>query len=65
MTQGLSDVCDPHFNPKRGDPHEQHFFTEKQNFVHAVVSKLVMAGLLSENMSMTRMLNRSCAPSTP
>ena len=32
MTQGLSDVCDPHFNPKRGDPHEQQLFTKKTKF---------------------------------
>ena len=39
MTQGLSDVCDPKFKPKRGDPHEQQLFTEKQNFVYAVLLK--------------------------
>ena len=39
MTQGLSDVCDPNVKPKRGDPHEQQLFTEKQNFVYAVLLK--------------------------
>ena len=39
MTQGLSDVCDPNFKPNRGDPHEQQLFTEKQNFVYAVLLK--------------------------
>ena len=39
MTQGLSDVCDPNFKPKRGGPHEQQHFTEKQNFVYAVLLK--------------------------
>ena len=33
MTQELSDVCDPNFKPKMGDPHEQQHFTEKRNFV--------------------------------
>ena len=39
MTQGLSDVCDPNFKPKRGDHHDQQRFTEKQNFVYAVLLK--------------------------
>ena len=39
MTPGLSDVCDPNFKPKRGDPHEQQLFTEKRNFVYAVLLK--------------------------
>ena len=39
MTQGLLDVCDPNFEPKRGDPHEQQLFTGKQNFVYAVLLK--------------------------
>ena len=39
MTQGLSNVCDPNFNPKRGDPHEQQRLTEKQNLVYAVLLK--------------------------
>ena len=67
MTQGLSDVCDPNFKPKQGDPHEQQLFTEKQNFFMLYCSrpsKLIMAGLLSENVSMTKMLNRSCMNST-
>ena len=39
MTQGLSDICDPNFKPKRGDPHEQQLFTERQNFAYAVLLK--------------------------
>ena len=39
MTQGLSDVWDPNFKPKRGDPHEHQLFTDKQNFVYAVLLK--------------------------
>ena len=39
MTQGLSDVCDPNFKSKRGDPHEQQLSTQKQNFVYAVLLK--------------------------
>ena len=39
MTQGVSDVCDPNFKPKRGGPHEKQLFTEKQNFVYAVLLK--------------------------
>ena len=39
MIQGLSDVCDPNFMPKRGDPHEHQLFPEKQNFVYAVLLK--------------------------
>ena len=39
MIQGLSDVCHQNLKPKRGDPHEQHLFTEKQNFVYAVLLK--------------------------
>ena len=52
MTQGLSDVCDPNFKPKRGDPHEQKLFTEKQNLLILYCSrpsKLIMAEPLSEN----------------
>ena len=41
MTQGLSDVCDPNFKPKRGDPHEQQLFTETQNFVYAILLKML------------------------
>ena len=61
MTQGLSDVCDPNFNSKRGDPHEQQLSQGKNLFMlyRSRPSKLIMAGLLSENMSMTKMLNRS------
>ena len=29
----------PNFKPKRGDPHKQQLFTEKQNFVYAVLLK--------------------------
>ena len=61
MTQGLSDVCDPNFKPKRGDPHEQHIFTEK--LYCSRPSKLIMAELLSENTSMTKILGRSCMSS--
>ena len=39
MTQGLLDVCNPTFKPKRGDPHGQQPLTEKQNFVYAVLLK--------------------------
>ena len=39
MTQDLSDACDPNFKPERGDHHEQKLFTEKQNFVYAVLLK--------------------------
>ena len=39
MTQELSDVCDPNFKPKSGDPHEQQLLTEKQSFVYAVLLK--------------------------
>ena len=57
MTQGLSDVCDPNFKPKRGDPHKQQLFMEKNLFMPCCSrpSKLTMAGLLSKNMSMTKM----------
>ena len=41
MTQGLSDVWDPNFKPKRGDPHEHQPFTDKQKFVHAVLLKTI------------------------
>ena len=37
MTQGLSNVCDPNVKSKRGDPHDQQHFTEKQIFVYAVL----------------------------
>ena len=39
MTQALSDICDPNFKPKRGDPHEQQFFTEKQYYIYALLLK--------------------------
>ena len=62
MTQGLSDVCDPNFKSKRGDPNEQQLL-QKNKILFMLYcsrpSKLIMAGLLSENMSMTKMLNRS------
>ena len=66
MTQGLSDVCDPNFKPKRGDPHEQHLFTENKTWFMLYCSrpsKLIMAEPLSENTSMTKMLSRSCMSS--
>ena len=66
MTQRLPDICDPNLKPKRGDPHEQQLFTEKQNLVMLYCSrpsKLIIAEPLPENMSMTKILSRSCMSS--
>ena len=67
MTKGLSEICDPKIRSTCGDPPEQHFFTEKNKILFMLdcsrPSKLNMAGFLSENMSMTKMLNRPCMSS--
>ena len=67
MTKGLSEICDPKIRSTCGDPPEQHFLTEKNKILFMLdcsrPSKLNMAGFLSENMSMTKMLNRPCMSS--
>ena len=63
MTQGLSDVCDPNFKPKREDTHEQQLFSEKQNFVYAVLLKTLQTDYGRVLVREHEHDNRSCMSS--